>query len=282
MNPEITGQINELRNDRLHGAGWLSRQAISIINTAIKESKADTIEGFLKELQFIAGAVMQSRPSMVSISNYVSQLLKEIIRISEEQTQLDALVTYALAKGNELIEYSENAAVQAAERGAATIRDRDTVITCSYSSIVVKTLEIAVNAGTSFQVIAAESRNNEIAYGEISAAQMKEHQVSVTLVDDSEINSHTCNSNIALVGADTVFSNGSLINGTPTLLLARAAAKAGIPFYSICETAKFNFQKYRSKQSKLEPGFDIIPPHLITGIITEKGTIEPACISDMV
>jgi len=279
MNPEVAAQINDLKNDRLHGAGWLSRQAINIVNSTIKESKADTIDDFLEESKLVAGAIMLSRPTMVSIANYVSQLLKQIIRLSREQTQLDALVTHALTQGNQLIEYSENAAIQVAERGAVTIGNRDTVITCSYSSIVSKAFEIAKRTGTSFQVIVAESKNNEIAYGEISARQIKEQQIKVTLVSDSKINSNTRKSNMALVGADTVLFDGSLINGTPTLRLARAAEKAGIPFYSVCETAKFDIQRYRSKQSKHEPGFDITPPYLITGFITEMGIIEPARVS---
>jgi len=280
MNHKITAQIDDLRNDRLHGASWLSRQAIGIINTAIKESESDTIEGFMQEMRSVADEVIQSRPSMVSITNYVSQFLKQIIRISREQTQLDALATYALRKGNELIEYSENAAIKAAERAAATIGNRDTVITCSYSSIVYKTLEIAKSAGATFRVIVAESTNSEISYGEISAGKIKELRITVTLVSDSIIDLYTCKSNVALVGADTVFSDGSLINGTPTFMLARAAAKAGIPFYSVCETAKFDIQKHREKHSKLEAGFDITPPHLINGFITEEGTIVPAHVSD--
>ncbi len=32
MNPEIAQKINELKNDRLHGANWLSVQAINLLS----------------------------------------------------------------------------------------------------------------------------------------------------------------------------------------------------------------------------------------------------------
>ncbi|GAH63360.1 unnamed protein product, partial [marine sediment metagenome] len=76
-----------------------------------------------------------------------------------------------------------------------------------------------------------------------------------------------------LVGADSVLRDGSLINGLPTYELA-LAAKGKLPFYVVCETLKFN-PRVSSTQVKLEEGFDLTPPELITGIITEAGAFKP-------
>ncbi len=75
------------------------------------------------------------------------------------------------------------------------------------------------------------------------------------------------------MGADSVLRDGRLINGLPTYELA-LAAKGRLPFYVVCETLKFN-PRVSSMQVKLEEGFDLIPPELITGIITEAGTFKP-------
>ncbi|GAI73282.1 unnamed protein product, partial [marine sediment metagenome] len=73
--------------------------------------------------------------------------------------------------------------------------------------------------------------------------------------------------------ADSVLRDGSLINGLPTCELA-LAAKGKLPFYVVCETLKFN-PRVSSKHVKLEEGFDLTPPELITGIITEAGAFKP-------
>ena len=87
---------------------------------------------------------------------------------------------------------------------------------------------------------------------------------------------------LALVGADSILPDGTLINGIPTSNLAKAASNNGIPFYCVCETAKFDIQNDRSKQNKLEPGFETIPLELITGIITEEGLMNPDQIIDSI
>ena len=279
MNQEITGKINELRNDRLHGAGWLSRYAINILSFAIKESQANTIPDFICEIRIVAEEIMKARPSMISIANYVSQFLRQIVLASENQKQLDSLKNSAQTKGDELIKLSEESALKAAEHGAVMINDRDTVITCSYSSTVCKAFEIAKSKGVEYRVIIAESEYQGTAYGEISAMQLKQHRVPVTVIHDKDIKQHVSKANKALAGADCISAGGDLINGTPTYKLAQAAKAVKIPFYSICETAKFDIQNQRGKKTEVEPGFDEIPSDLITGIITEAGIIKPGQIT---
>ena len=57
-----------------------------------------------------------------------------------------------------------------------------------------------------------------------------------------------------------------------------AAKECKIPFYAVCEMSKFNIQS----DLELEPGFDLIPKELITGIITEQGLMEPEEVVDYV
>jgi translation initiation factor 2B subunit (eIF-2B alpha/beta/delta family) len=61
--------------------------------------------------------------------------------------------------------------------------------------------------------------------------------------------------------------------------MAQAAANSKVPLYSVCETSKFAVLPQNSTSHKLEPGFDLIPPNLITGIITEVGMIKPNEVS---
>src|SRR4030042_1684196 len=89
MNPKIREKINELKNDRLHGANWLSIQAVHIVGLAIQENSATTVAQFMKEMETIATAIMKARPSMASIPNYISQLLYQINADSQGQKQIN-------------------------------------------------------------------------------------------------------------------------------------------------------------------------------------------------
>ena len=88
-----------------------------------------------------------------------------------------------------------------------------------------------------------------------------------------------------LVGADTVFSNGAVVNKVGTCALALLARNARIPFYVATETLKVApGQPGAAEQAPKErqPGlaiptvyFDLTPPRLVTALITEEGVFAP-------
>jgi len=278
VNSEIIEKLNKLKNDRVHGAGWLSRQAISTLNLAINESQARTVADFVEEIRTVAAELIKARPSITSIANYINQFLQQVILRSQSEKNLASLKSFAKAKGNELIKSSVRAVSKAVEYGCGIITDFDTVITCSYSSTVCKVLELSRQRETKFRVIVAESRFKDKAYGEITAEQLMKHQIPAEIIRDGNVQLRISKVDKALVGADSITADGYLINGIPTFTLAQAAKKKKIPFYTICETAKFDTQGYTAKAPDLEPGFDKTPLDLITGIVTEKGTMQPSLV----
>jgi translation initiation factor 2B subunit (eIF-2B alpha/beta/delta family) len=278
LDNKVIEKIDKLKNDRVHGAGWLSRQAISILNLSLDTSQANTVTEFIEEIQNVAAELIKARPHITPISNYIIQFLDQVIQRSESERDLASLKSFAKTKGDELIKSSVRAVSKAVEYGCGIIADLDTVITCSYSSTICKVLELSHERGAKFQVIVAESRAGDKNYGEITAEQLKKHQIPVEIIRDESIQVRISKADKALVGADSITADGYLINGTPTLKLAEAAKKKKKPFYTICETAKFDIQGTTSQGTELEPGFDKTPLGLITGIITEKGTMQPSLV----
>jgi translation initiation factor 2B subunit (eIF-2B alpha/beta/delta family) len=280
MDSEVAGKIDSIKNDRIHGASWLSMEAIDTINFAAEKSEAKNVTDFLGELKTISGELIKVRPSMAPIVNNVSSFLYQVFEKSREEKNVDMLKSFALSKGSEIIRHSEEAILKAAEHGAEFIADSDKLMTCSYSSTLCETLKIANQEGKGFHVLAAESKSSSgKAYGEIAAGLLELHKISAEVIPDEAINLHITRANKVFVGADSILSDGSLINGTPTHAVASAAKKADVPFYSICETAKFNAQSNFDERPELEEGFDNVPPSLITGIITEDGMINPGQIA---
>jgi len=278
MNPSIIEKIAELKNDRVHGAGWLSRQAISILSLAINQSQARNTIEIIKETTAVAADITRAKPGMVSIYNYIHQFLNDITLAAQSVKNIQTLQILAKAAAKELIKLSEDAANLASTYGGRIISNLDNVITCSYSSTVCMAMELARHDKTKFHVLVAESRSEGDAFGRFTAKQLKEHRIPVEVIKDEAINQRISSANKAIVGADSILSDGSLINGTPTLALAKAAREVNIPFFAICETAKFDTQGYINKSTAPEAGFDIVPPDLITGIIMEKGIMQTELI----
>jgi translation initiation factor eIF-2B subunit delta len=275
MNSNVIKEITQLKNDDIHGASWLSLHAINTLILAVSESQTATVADFVQEIKEVAEELANARPNITPIANYANQFLHQIITRSQNEIALKSVKSFAETKGKEILKSATKAFSKAVEYACGIIGDLDTVITCSYSSTVCQVLEVASQREAKFRVIVAESKFNDKAYGEITAKQLMNHQIPVEIVADGEINRRVSKADKALVGADSITADGYLVNGKPTLLLAQAAKNKRIPFYVVCESAKFTIRGYITKSKELEPGFDRIPLDLVTGIITEKGTMQP-------
>ena len=278
MNSKLIEEINDLKNDDIHGASGLSLHALNTLNLAVSESGAKTIAEFVKEIEEVAEQLASARPNITPIANYSNQFLHQIIMKSQGEHDFEALRSFAEKKGKELIKSATKAFSKTVEYASGIISDLDTVITCSYSSTVCQILELASQRETRFRVIIAESRHNDKAYGEITAKQLMQYQIPVEMVPDANINFRISKADKALVGADSITGDGYLINGKPTFSLAQVAKSKNIPLYVACESSKFTIRGYVTKSAELEPGFDKIPLDLVTAIITEKGTMLPGLV----
>ena len=275
MNSKVLEEITQLKNDDVHGASVLSLNAIHTLILAVSESQAGTITDFVQEIKEVAEELKSARPGITPITNYANHFLYQIITRSQNENNLEALKNFAEIKGKELVKSATKAVSKAVEYACGIIGDLDTIITCSYSSTVCRVLELARQRETRFRVMVAESKFNDKSYGGITAEQLMKYQIPVEIIGDGQINLRISKADKVLVGADSITADGYLVNGKPTLLLAQSAKNKRIPFYVVCESAKFTIQGYVAKSTELEPSFDMTPLALVTGIITEKGTMQP-------
>lgn len=278
MNNKVIEEINTLKKDDIHGASWLSLQAISTLGLSASESRALTVADFVKEIEEVAKQLVSARPNITPIANYANQFLHQVITMSQNENHVDMMKRFAEIKGKELTKSATKAFSKTVEYASGIISDLDTIITCSYSSTVCQVLELSSQRETRFRVIIAESKFNDKSYGEITARELMKYPIPVEIIPDGEISVRISKAEKALVGADSITEDGYFINGKPTLSLARAAKSKNIPFYVSCETAKFAIPGYVTKSIELEPVFDMTPLHFVTGIITEKGTMLPSLV----
>ena len=268
---EAIRRIDEIKADRVHGASYLSRKALEVLKLVIEKGPV-TKEDFLERLKNVGDRLTKARPSMAPIANLAAHLVYGVFQVSKEK-ELDFLRDFAYSKIEELERSSKIGLEKATARGAEIIEDSDRIMTCSYSSTIKEVFRIAHQREINVQVWVLESKHKDKSYGKIMAEELCQQRIFARTIPDTAVRNCITEARKVLVGADSVLRDGSLINGLPTYELA-LAAKGKLPFYVVCETFKFN-PRVSSKQVKLEQGFDLTPPELITGIITEAGTFKP-------
>ena len=169
------------------------------------------------------------------------------------------------------------------------------------SSTIWKVLRRAKELGKNFTVLVTESRPaNE---GLWTVDEMHKSSIPVEVSIDACLTELVARSNIAFGGVDAVGADGSVLNKSGTYLTALVAKENGVPFYFVTDTLKFDTSTLLGIPFKSDPihhhevlgdkhyergvkvvgkVFDVTPPKLITGIVTELGPIPPsACINVM-
>lgn len=289
--PEISHLIEEIRNDKIHGATYLAKQALEVLKTAARQTQAGTPEKFLLEQREIGQRLMSARPAMAPVSNTVSRLLS---RITAEAGKMDleSIISLTASVADQIITDSEQAAVSIAQYGSELITGGDTIMTHSYSSTVMAVLKEAFAKYGDIELLVTRSGPGRT--GETIARELAFYGIPVTFIDDTAAGLYLSAVNRVMVGADRICADGKIINGIGTYPLALVSKKAGIPFYVACDTLKFD-PKLKGEEVDLEekepsevvdpgrlppgvrimnPYFDITPPELVTGVITENGVLQ--------
>ncbi|MCW4016425.1 MAG: hypothetical protein NWF06_08655 [Candidatus Bathyarchaeota archaeon] len=270
----FSDKVREIKFDRTNGASKIARNALDVLRFFVQNHKNSTHKEFVAEFRELGRRLVEARPNMAPVQNLVAQIVYEVSTL--EKKDLIFAQEFALSRLDKLHKESETAVKKCAELAATIIHDSDCLATCSYSSTVCETFKVAKRQGKRFKVFVAESKtdDNMFCYGQDTATFLKSIGVPVDVFPDTKIYRFAPLTDYVLVGVDSVLCDGSIINGSPTCELALKANECGIPFYSVCETAKANTLSYLGKNVELKKGFDLVPSDLVTKIMTETGPLE--------
>ena len=228
----------------------------------------------------LANALLDARPSMAALGNRIHRVMDEAV----DARTATAVERAARNEIDRAFAADEQAAANAAERcrGAS-------VLTLSRSGTVLD----ALRTGEPASVTVLESRPNCEGVG--VAESLADAGIDATLTIDAAV-SHLLAErpqDLVLVGADTVFPDGSVVNKVGTRTTAVAADHAGVPVFAVAATDKVSsFDGSATDElTDLEPGdpdavyggdrtisvdyptFDVTPSSLVTGVITERGVL---------
>ncbi|ABM80361.1 translation initiation factor eIF-2B [Hyperthermus butylicus] len=256
-------------------------------------SSAKDVWGLLEALDYLE-ASLAARPFSAPLINASRELLTVIAHGEYDNIpRLKELVEENVEKLlRRMIEETEAAAEIAARR----LENGDTVLTHSYSRSVLRTIEKAVAMGKTIRVIVAESR--PVLDGIEMAKALTKLEIDVTLIVDSAMRFMAREATKALIGADAVTADGSIIARTGAGLLALAANESRVRVIVVAGTYKFypetvyglmvespalQEEIVPESHKKLgikgyAPLFEFVPPHLIDALATEKGLIAPEAV----
>ncbi len=191
------------------------------------------------------------------------------------------------------------------KNGSKLFDNNDTVLThCNAGALAtvgygtaLGVIRATKESGKNIKVIATETRPVQQG-SRLTAFELKHDGIDVSLIPDTAVGYTLANNlvNKIIVGADRILKTGHVFNKIGTYQVAILAKQHNTPFYVAAPLSSFDLksdtkdivieQRKASEVTQLgerktapddinviNPGFDMTPPELISGIITEKGVI---------
>ena len=249
-----------------------------------------------ENLDMVSYEIKASRPTAINLFWAVDRVLKSENPVEEALTMYHEDIETNLAIGH---------------HGSEIILDNDTILThcnagalaCVDYGTALGVIRSAHNQGKNIDVICDETR--PLGQGaRLSVWEMQQEKIPVKLISDvaSGYLMQKGEINKVVIGADRVARDG-IANKIGSLLVALAANRFHVPFYVAAPLSTFDFDisiydteieergseevthyggcRICPKGTEVRnPAFDIVPKDLITGIITEKGIINPDKFSE--
>jgi len=270
---------------------------------AALQSTSTSKNDFLTDLEKAKKILFETRPTAINLKwglnkimevakngNDVSQIKDDIINAAKQMADDDIKTNMAMGKN-----------------GAELFEDNDTIMThCNAGALATVAYGTALGviratkeSGKKIKVIATETRPVQQG-SRLTAFELKHDGIDVSLIPDTAVGYSMAQGlvNRVIVGADRILRTGHVYNKIGTYQVATMAKQHGIPFYVAAPLSSFDMQSNledvvieQRKASEvtgigdkktapdgikvINPAFDMTPPELISGIITEEGVAMP-------
>lgn len=291
---EVLKIAEDIKFMRIRGAGKIARAAAEALKIAAEKYDGPNEPGsFRKYMSRVAEILISTRPTAVSLPNAVLYVMFSLEKTSGGVTELRRAIIDA---AEEFIRESLEAIKKIREYGARRIKNDAVVLTHCHSTASVSVITRAYEMGKIRKVYSTETR--PFYQGRITARQLLENGVPVIQIPDSSVRYIMHEVDQVVIGADTIASNGAVINKIGTSQIALAAHEARVRVFVAAETYKFSPmtifgelvsiefrdpaeivpKKWLEEHSNIEvlnPAFDVTPPEYIDALITEIGVIPP-------
>lgn len=287
----------------VRGAPAIGVTAAFGLALAAQQSKAKTLPELMTDLDSAFKVLRATRPTAVNLFWALERVMGKAKRAKILQEAKKTVLDEALKMSEEDISANR----QMGANGAKLFRDGDIVLThCNAGSLAtvaygtaLGVIRAARESGKRLSVIATETR--PVMQGSrLTAFELQHDGIDVSLIPDTAVGHMMARGAIkrVIVGADRVLRTGHVFNKIGTYQVAILASRHKVPFYVAAPLSTFDFEsspedvviEERSVDEVVRvgkkrvapkgvrvfnPAFDMTPPELITGIITERGVLTP-------
>jgi ribose 1,5-bisphosphate isomerase len=287
---------NKIKSLQIQGATNVAKFAVrSLIEFARRHSDLPRVD-LWKKVQQAEKILYDTRPTEPAMRNGLMYILGKL-KVDEENGIFDTdLAQMIEIYGTEYEKLLKDSQDRIAKYGARLIPENipDFVVqTHCHSSVVEGIFLEAARQGKKFKVIATETR--PFYQGRITAKKLAEHGIKVIQIVDSAMRWAVRNlkPSLIIIGADSVTSEGTVLNKIGSRLLALVAREDHVPIYSATPLLKYNpgtafgyFEKIEMRDTKeiwkdwenkpdsvefMNPAFETVSRTYINGLITEVG-----------
>jgi methylthioribose-1-phosphate isomerase len=287
----------------VRGAPAIGVAAAFGMSLAANSSKAKTPKALLGELKIAYDRLRSTRPTAVNLAWALDQIMNEAASKNNVEDIKKSIIFSSLNMATDDITKNK----RLGKNGADIIRNDEIILThCNAGSLATVTygtalgvLRAANDMGKKIRVIATETR--PVMQGSrLTAFELDYYGIDFSLISDTAVG-HLMSQGIihrVIVGADRILKTGHVYNKIGTYQVATLAKRHEIPFYVAAPISTFDFMsnvsevviEERNKNELMKignkllapkgtkvfnPAFDVTPPELIAGIITERGILRP-------
>ena len=300
VHPTVGSVAEDIAEMEIRGAATIADAAAEALAVQAEDSDADDPESFRTEMRVAGRHLRETRPTAVSLPNALRYVLRGMAGDSVEELR-ESVIASAEEFRRELDQAQDNLG----QIGANRLRDGDTVMTHCHSTDALSCVEHALDQGKDISAIVKETRPRK--QGHITARQLREWDVPVTLIVDNAARRYLDEADHVLVGADSIAADGSVINKVGTSGLAVNARERGVPIMVAAQTLKLHPDTMTGHTVEIEmrderevlaedeereingdaaddgltvenPAFDVTPPRYVDAIVTERGQFPPESI----
>lgn len=286
--------VDDIRSLKIQGATNIAIDGVNAFSSLAERLEVSSIDGMFKELEEARQALATARATEPALRNGLRYI---VYNLHEKASTIQEAREVVKSFAEEYIHLLKESKRKVIQYGAHRIKKGSTIMTHCHSSLSTGIILEAHKQGKEIQVFCTETRPRY--QGRITAKELVEAGIPTTQVVDSAmrwvINRHDVD--IIITGADSITSQGTVINKIGTRLLALAAREMDIPFYSAINLLKYDPETSIGKLSEIEmreskeiwenppkglnflnPAFETVSHELIDGIISEAGVFSPAVV----
>lgn len=284
--------------------GIAGAHGVSLAAVELSKSITDKTE-FIKALENKAEYLKSSRPTAVNLMWAVD---KQIQLAKENGKNISEIVKNLIVNGKKLENEDIEINKRMGEYGASVVPKGATILThCNAGALAtvgygtaLGVIRSAYAKDPTIKVFADETRPRQQG-ARLTTWELTRDGIPTTLITDGMCSYFMSKGmiNMVVVGADRIAANGDTANKIGTYTVAIAAKYHNVPFYIAAPLSTIDLSISSGKEIPIEersheevthingdwicakdvnvinPGFDVTPNELITGIITEKGILKP-------